>query len=250
MTPAPGGGLYSAVLFLENGRAIGALRQPDRLRRAAEVTLIRLDSGVKLRVNRRVSRQQRQIAVRCGAGGDLDVALILQRAKGGEEVAVEPILERGQNSRVPVVIEARQVPHDRIAGLLETLDVLGRARRAFRGIPDEVVDDERIGELLGEHRRDPDREPERDAFVAQIEQGAEQRHVGLCGCLVDPFFTVWPHSCLAGVREMAMQHEGECAIRTVPSDRSSVRSRRLPRTRASLHADEGSRNGCAVEGAV
>jgi len=40
------------------------------------VTLVRLDRGAQLEMNRLVAREQRQVAVGGGAGEDLDVTLV------------------------------------------------------------------------------------------------------------------------------------------------------------------------------
>ena len=53
-----------------------------------------------------------------------------------------------QHPGVPVVIEAGQIAQRRVARSLEAVDVLGGSRGPFRGVVDEVVDDQRVGELL------------------------------------------------------------------------------------------------------
>src|SRR5690606_30053036 len=72
-------------------RSVGTLRQPDCRRLAVEHALVGANAGAQLTDDRRVAAQQRQIAVRRGAGRDLDVALVLQRLEGADDVAVIPL---------------------------------------------------------------------------------------------------------------------------------------------------------------
>ena len=69
----PAHGLPAVVL--DDRRPVGALRQPDRLRRPPEMAAVGFDAGVKLPVDRGVAGEERQVAVGGGAGGDLDAAL-------------------------------------------------------------------------------------------------------------------------------------------------------------------------------
>src|SRR4029079_13081242 len=89
-------------------RAIGALRQPDRLRLATEPAAIDLDTGPDLTVDRRIAAKQWQVSVRGSTGGDFDVAGVLQLLERGEDVAVVPIAEVRQMPRIPMVIELGQ----------------------------------------------------------------------------------------------------------------------------------------------
>ena len=108
-----------------------------------------------------------------------------------------------------MVIEAGQVAQRVVARLLEAVDVLRGFGGPLGGVGDEVLDDQRIGELLGQDRRDADGQPERHALFAQVVERVQQRDIGLGDRLVHPLLAVRPHPRLPGVREMAVQHERE-----------------------------------------
>ena len=72
-----------------------------------------------------------------------------------------------------------------------------------------MLDDERVGELLRQDRRDADGQLELDALVFQVVEGVEQRDVGLGDGLVDPLLAVRPHAGLPRVRKVAVQDERE-----------------------------------------
>ncbi len=77
----------------------------------------------------------------------------------------------------------------------------------------EVVEHVRVGQLLGQNRRDAQRQMKPDAFVAQVVQGLQQGDIGFAGGFVNPFFAVRPASGQSGIGKMAVQHERECAGR-------------------------------------
>ena len=56
-------------------------------------------------------RQQREEAVGCGGPDDLDPALLLEQAKGSDQVAVDGVKEapEPEEARVPVARQRRQV---------------------------------------------------------------------------------------------------------------------------------------------
>ena len=70
--------------------AVGALRQPDAPRRAAEMPPVGLDGGPELKVDRLIPPQQGQIAVGRGAGDDLHVAPALQVGEGAGNIPADP----------------------------------------------------------------------------------------------------------------------------------------------------------------
>jgi hypothetical protein len=47
--------------------------------------------------------------------------------------------------------------------------------------------------------------------IAQIVERVEERHVGLRDRFVNPFLAMGPHTSLASIWQMGMQHERECA---------------------------------------
>ena len=63
-----------AALIFDDRGPVGALGQPDRLRRPPETAAVGFDAGVKLPVDRGIAGEERQVAVGGGAGGDLDRA--------------------------------------------------------------------------------------------------------------------------------------------------------------------------------
>jgi hypothetical protein len=110
-----------------------------------------------------------------------------------------------------MVVEAGQIAHRRVAGLLEAVDVLAGPGRALGRVVDEVVDDERVRQLLGQNRRDPNRQVERRALGLEVVERVKERQVGLGDRLVDPLLAVGPHPRLACVGQMAVQDERERA---------------------------------------
>jgi hypothetical protein len=142
-----------------------------------------------------------------GTGGNLDEPIILQGAEGTEQIAAESVLERREHPRVPVVIEASQIAKCLIARPLEAVHILRGLGGPFGGVGNEVLDDQRVSELLGQDRRDADGQSEWHALLAQVVKRIEQRDIGLGNGLMDPLLAVRPHPCLSGIREMAMQHE-------------------------------------------
>ncbi len=75
-------------LLRRSSGPIGALRKPDRGRRSTERSLIGTYSGPKLREDRRVAPQQRQVPMRRSACRNLDVPFVLQGLERTKDVTV------------------------------------------------------------------------------------------------------------------------------------------------------------------
>src|SRR5438093_7082534 len=99
-------------------RAIGALRQPASHRGDAEQAPVLLLAHRELQPNAFVPTEQRQVAVRGGGTDDLEATLLLQAAKGGDEICVDSPEQLPQTGepRPPVVYERHERP---IAGRLQ-----------------------------------------------------------------------------------------------------------------------------------
>ncbi len=76
-----GGAFRSDGVGPEAGGAIAAFRRPDAARAAAEMFLVRGDGDAHLRAQALVCAEQRHVAVRGGAGDDLDDAAIGEAAE-------------------------------------------------------------------------------------------------------------------------------------------------------------------------
>src|SRR5680860_482226 len=164
-----------------------------------------------LSVDRGIATQERQIPVGSRAGRDLDVSVVLQFAKGADDVRLKPIAERRKHARIPVVEMDRQCLHFGIAGVLEPADVGCRPGRALLGIREKVILDQGIVELLRENRCNAYRDPEVHAFVDEVVERVEQGYIRFGDGFVDPLLSMWPHTGLPGIRQMAMKYEGEGA---------------------------------------
>src|SRR5690606_31263439 len=193
-------------------RTIRAFWQPDRFRATTEVTLVRPDAGFDLAIDGRIARQQRQVAMRGGARRDFDQPPILELLERSKKVGLEPVAEGRQGSRIPMVIEDREGLELLIAGVRKTLDVCGGPRGALLGVRDEVLDNQRIAELLGEDGRDTHRNPVVDPLIGEVMERGPQRNIGLGNRLMDPLLAVWPHAGLSCVWQMTVQYECERAV--------------------------------------
>jgi len=83
--------------------------------------------------------------------------------------------------------------------------VLLGARNLVREILVEVIEHVRIGQLLGQHRRDSHRDLVPYAFITQLVQRIQERNVGFAGRLVNPLLAVRPPPRQPGVRQMTVQ---------------------------------------------
>src|SRR5688500_5409838 len=64
-------------------------------------------------------------------------------------------------------------------------------------------------ELVGEHRRESDRDGRRHVGVVERAERLEERQVGVDRRLADPVAAVWPTTVIQHVREMAVEREDE-----------------------------------------
>jgi hypothetical protein len=150
--------------------------------------------------------------VRGGAGCDLNVSVVLQLLEGAEHVLVVTVAEIREIAGVPVMVEAGQGGHLLLTGGFEAGDVGSRPGGSLRGVVDEVLDDQRIAQLLGQNRGDADRQPEPHPLVAQLVERVEHREICFGQRLVNPLFSVRPHPGLPGVGKMGVENKGKSAL--------------------------------------
>ena len=164
---------------------VGAFRQPDAARVAAEGRAVVVPRDEDLRAHRLGELlHERQKAVRRRAGDDLEHAAILQRGECGDHVAMPALHVVAPALEQPVVVEARR--------LLQ----LALPRRALHLAPcqlDRALQiplvapvQQRVAQHVAERRRERHRELEGHPVIRQPVQHLEQRDVGFGDRLEEP----------------------------------------------------------------
>src|SRR5207237_6401736 len=137
-------------------------------------------------------------------------AQFLKLAKAGDQIAIPAIRIVPVNPFEPVQIKASQVQKIR-AGILS-------ARRESHLVGSSCCDpglqelleatiEMLVGHLLGQNRRDADRQLGRNTFLPQLAYQVEKWDIGLRHALVEAFLTERPHARLPVVRQMAVKHQ-------------------------------------------
>ncbi len=169
--------------------------------------------GAHLRANALVGAQQRQVPVGRAAGDDLDQAGVVEVAEALNDVSVQrvEVLQRGLKEAPP---EARGLGQVVVAGLDEVGLVLARGDDLARDVLGKLGDEERMGELLQQDRREIEVEVGRDPIPFQIAQHPQQRQIGLGGGLVQPLHAMRPGAVVHHIGQMRMEGDGEKACRS------------------------------------
>jgi hypothetical protein len=162
----------------------------------------------ELQVDRLIAREQRQVAVRCRARDDLDVAGPLKVGERPGDIAADPAvhLPHALEELLPEVREAYDLL---LAGTDEVL------ARFDAGPPGSVVVKRKFllkfgrGKLFGQHRRQVDRPFGRDPVGDQTVGRLEQGQVTLEGGLTEPVAAVGPAAVIDDHWEMRVEHEGK-----------------------------------------
>ena len=199
-------------VFLEialEARLVGALRQPDAGRLDARATAGRDDAVRELRADGVGPAQEREVAVRRGAREDLDVSGAREVRERADEIALESAAELAQELRDVIGVLRRERLEGVLAELGEAAHILFGAMLLIFRVILEPFDDVRVRDLLEEHRREADRELERDARVTEVVQHRGEREISADDRFVQPLLAVRPAPRVARVREMAVQDEGE-----------------------------------------
>src|SRR5947209_6638638 len=136
-------------------------------------------SELKLSVDGRIALHERQIRVGGCRCEDLDYTGVLQAPKAPDNVAVEAGLEGLQHVVVPMEIKVSQVKEMLLATLLEAHHILSGRVDLLPKVLLKMLDDKRVGQLLGKHRRDTQRHPSLHPRFMQIGKRFEQRQIRL-----------------------------------------------------------------------
>jgi hypothetical protein len=154
-----------------------------------------------------VPREERQKPVGGSRAEDLDPAPRLEIAERAHEIGAGG-LEQVPKPREPVTPVAHERQEVRLGrgdverGLVAGLEPLGDERL-------ELVNEDRAGELVGEHRREADGDGRRDVLVVERAQRLEQRQVGVERGFAEPVAAVRPAPMVEDPREVAMEHQHE-----------------------------------------
>jgi hypothetical protein len=189
---------------------VGAFREPDAARIAAEAAPVVVTRGEDLRADGGRVVQQRQQRVRGGGGDDFEAALLLKLAERADEVAAVGEVS-GAQAREPVVIHPRELAE--LAVPVRAVDFLvGQFQQAFK-MPHVAVLQERVQQ----HRAERGRERERQARLHALREPAfhhlHQREVSLRDRLEQPRLLQKavvlrvPHK-----GQVRMEHESETAL--------------------------------------
>ena len=146
--------------------------------------------------------------MRGGRADDLQQATRLKTPERGHEITIHG------SEQVPQPFQARApVLHQRqqrlIAGRGERRRSLPARRQPLLEERLQLVAEHRIGELVGENRREADRHGRCNAFALERLQLFEERQVGIDRRLAQPIATVWPAAVIQDVGKVAMQRENE-----------------------------------------
>src|SRR6185437_8809712 len=195
---------------------VGALRQPERARRAAEVPPVRVHAGPHLESNRIVVQQQWEVPVRRGTGRNFDVSARLQLRKGAQQVGAYLILIERTNCLVAREVELGGGVLPRFCAR-KTADIRSRAPNPPGKVFAKVVSHQRVAKLLCEDRRHVDGHPERAIdLTAKPSERAYQRQIAFERRFMEPLLSMRPTACETAVREVAVEDKRCCSGHTAP----------------------------------
>ena len=155
-----------------------------------------------------IAREERQEAMGGGGTDDLDAAARLEPAERGDQVPVEGMKELAQ----PVVSlepEGRERNQVRVAGSAQRL---GRRVARLDPLVEERLDlgaEERVRQLVGQHRRNADRHRRLDAVALERLERLDERQVGVQRRLGEPVGAVRPAAVIEHPRQVAVQGQHE-----------------------------------------
>jgi hypothetical protein len=186
---------------------IGAFRQPDAARVAAETTAVMVARRQDLRAERRrMAGQQRQQRVRRGGGDDFHAAFVLEFAERADEIAV-PGLPRVADGNKPVVIHPRQFAEGAVP--VRAVDFLfGQFDEAVE-MPLVALRSSGSSSIAHKRRRERKRQARVHAVAPPAFQHLQQRDVGFGDGFEEPAFLQKLFVLrMAHERQVRVQNEG------------------------------------------
>ncbi len=189
-------------------RPVGAFGEPAALGGATEQPAVLGRADRELEPDALVAREQREEAVRGGAADDLQAARRLERAEGGDQIAVDLVEQPAEPEQAgpPILDQGEQV----------LLTGLGKRRRRLAAGREPLVEErlhlaheDRARELVGEHGREADRHRPRRVLRLQPQERFQERQVGVGRGLADPIASVGPPPVVQHVGQVAVQREDE-----------------------------------------
>ena len=222
-------------------RAIGALRQPAAHRRDSEQAPVLLLAHGELQPDAFVPTEERQVAVRRRGSDDLETTLLLQAAKGGDEICVDSPEQRLQATE-PRPPEVHERHERRLAG--------GPERRRCFVAGGQALGEERLhfaGEggtrqLVREHRREADRQGGRGPLGGQLLEPLQEREIRVQRRLAQPVAAVGPAAVIEDVRQVTVEREDE--LHRVPGQVDADRTASARRYRAKYSSPERCQPNC------
>ena len=181
-------------------RAIGAFRQPASRGRDAEQAPVLVLAHRELQPDAFVPAEEREVAVRGGGPDDLETTLLLEPAKGGDEICVD------SPEQLPQAIESRPPEFHQRA----------ERRRGFvagsQTLAEELLHLAGEGgarQLVRQHRRESDRHGGRRLLGGQLLEPLQQGEIRVERGLAQPVAAVGPAAVIEDVREVTVERENE-----------------------------------------
>lgn len=146
----------------------------------------------------------------CAGGSDVNGARVLQLAERADDVAAVAFFEGVQTLLIPIDVEIRekrQMLRMRRVMVGIARAVFLRRLQPYGQILDKAFLQMRIRQLLSENGRNTHGDIGLHALFKQVLQHIEQGQIGFRHAFVEVFFAEGPHTCLAVVGQMAVQHQ-------------------------------------------
>ncbi len=160
--PGPGRGLFSREGIAPGvSGAVSALRDPESPGFPAEVLTVRVPALPDLLADALVPGEEGQIAVRGGRGQDLDLAAVLERAEGLDDVLAAAAVEILDELPVAIFPEGGHGAERPIAGPLEKFPVADGDIPLHPQVFVESPDEAGVLELVHQDGREADARPGR-----------------------------------------------------------------------------------------
>src|SRR5213078_5214584 len=139
---------------------------------------------------------------------DLEATLLLEPAKGGDEICVDSPEQLPQTGepRPPVVYEWHERP---IAGRLQRRGRFVAGGQPLREERLQFAGEGGARKLVRQHRRESDRQRGRRPFGGQLLEPLQEREVGVQRGLAQPVAAVGPAAVIEDVRQMTVEREDE-----------------------------------------